>query len=190
MELKKNHLPPQQLYDASIPNISHKPQFFKPFLQAVLMTSVSPDFEINMLNQKEMQSNDIYQFSSPIGQNPKNTPAGPCAPVQETLHLPSSRAPSCQPGMDYSLASLATLHREPGQTHTHKQDIIYMKIKQKNQKVILISECICACTSTRVAHHTDGAFATVTDYLGDIVDTLLESVHDHFFQDGHGLFIG
>lgn len=65
-----------------------------------------------------------------------------------------------------------------------------MKIKQKNQKVILISECICVCTSTRVAHHTDGAFATVTDYLGDIVDTLLESVHDHFFQDGHGLFIG
>lgn len=37
------------------------------------MTSMDPDFDINMLNQKEMQSNDIYQFSSPIVQKPKHT---------------------------------------------------------------------------------------------------------------------
>lgn len=37
------------------------------------MISVSPDFEINMLNQKEMQSNGINQFSSPVGQKPKHT---------------------------------------------------------------------------------------------------------------------
>lgn len=85
--------------------------------------------------------------------------------------------------MDYSLANLATLHREPGQTHTQAGYYIHENKTEKSQ-AILIPECV------HVAHHTDGAFATVTDYLGDIVDTLLESVHDHFFQDGHGLFIG
>lgn len=91
--------------------------------------------------------------------------------------------------MDYSLANLATLHREPGHTHTQAGYYIHEN-KTEKSKVILIPECVCVCTRTCVARHTDGAFATVTDYLGDIVDTLLESVHDHFFQDGHGLFIG
>lgn len=35
-----------------------------------------------------------------------------------------------------------------------------------------------------------GVVSSVKGYLGDIVDTLLESVHDHFFQDGHRLLVG
>lgn len=53
-----------------------------------------------------------------------------------------------------------------------------------------MSECVRVMSNACARAHTDGAFAAVTDYLGDIVDTLLESVHDHFFQDGHSLFIG
>lgn len=34
------------------------------------------------------------------------------------------------------------------------------------------------------------AKAIVTENLSDIIDTLLECVHDNFLQDSHSLFIG
>ena len=106
----------------------------------------------------------------------------PAPPFQQGLELSTGKGlQSSRPGS----TTYRAWHTRAQHRRTQAKHYIYMTIKWQNWRQ---SQFLCVCVFT--AHELDGPLAAVTDYLGDIVDALLESVHDHFFQNSHGLLVG